>query len=227
MATFPVVKEINIPYIIKEIACGYQNTLFLLESGYAFICGSQEKRQCGSKEKVNYYSEYFLLYPPRGTKFTHVVAGELFFYFLVEDIYEKKYGKLYALQNNPPEEKYYSLKKVEEVEDKSFISISAGHKKVAAITTEGELYVLTNNEQLFTKNETINDYICDNVDINENHMVVIARRKATGKKVVLISGDNKFEALCDPNKNDYDVIENPIENKFFLEKIAEEEPIKA
>ena len=240
----PVIKEIKPPYIVKEIACGYKSTLFLLEAGYAFTCGSQDFRQCGSKENVPYYREYFPLYPPRGTKFTHVVAGEEFFLLLVEEIYEKGYGKLYSLGQNEfgrsgaGELNYnYTLQRLEEVEDKDFTVISSRNENAAAITTEGDLYTFGNNASYalgFPKSknyfvpkkvETLKNYICDNVGISQNHMIVIARRKESGKKVVLSCGDNQYKALCEETEKEK--VKELTETKFFLESKPDEEPIKA
>jgi hypothetical protein len=184
------------------------------------------------------------LYPPRGTKFTHVVAGEEFFLLLVEEIYEKGYGKLYSLGQNEfgrsgaGELNYnYTLQRLEEVEDKNFTVISSRNENAAAITTEGELYTFGNNASFALgfdkpKNyyvpklvEISNNYICDNVGISQNHMIVIARRKETGKKVVLSCGDNQYKALCD--EFDKDKVKELTEIKFFLEKRPNEEPIKA
>ena len=239
----PVIKELKPPYIIKEIACGYKSTLFLLEEGYAFTCGSQDFRQCGSKENVSFYREYFPLYPPRGTKFTHVVAGEEFFLLLVEEIYEKGYGKLYSLGQNEfgrsgaGELNYnYTLQRLEEVEDKNFYVISSRNENAAAITTEGELYTFGNNSSYALgfnkaknyyvpkKVDNLQNYICDNVGISQNHMIVIARRKDSGKKVVLSCGDNQYKALCD--EFDREKVKELTETKFFLEKKPNEEPIK-
>ena len=241
----PLIKEISPPYIVKEIACGYKSTLFLLESGYAFTCGSQDFSQCGSKEKVAFYREYFPLYPPRGTKFTHVVAGEEFFLFLVEEIYEKGYGKLYSLGQNEFGRSgagelniHYTLQRLEEVEDKSFTVISSRNENAAAISTEGELYTFGNNasyplglgniKEVYvpTKVESLKDYICDNVGISQHHMVIIARRKESGQRVVLSCGDNQYRALCTELNIDNKITE-PKETKFFLEKRPDEEPIRA
>ena len=242
----PVIKELKPPYIVKEIACGYKSTLFLLEAGYAFTCGSQDFSQCGSKEKVPNYREYFPLYPPRGTKFTHVVAGEEFFLFLVEEINDKGYGKLYSLGQNEFGRSgagelnlNYTLQRLEEVEDKNFVVISSRNENAAAISTEGELYTFGNNslfalglgnsKNVFvpTKVEALKDYICDNVGISQHHMVVIARRKETGKKVVLSCGDNQYRAICQDIENDNAKVKVPTEIKFFLEKRPDEEPIRA
>ena len=242
----PLIKELNPPYIVKEIACGFKSSLFLLESGYAFTCGSQDFRQCGSKEKVPYYREYFPLYPPRGTRFTHAVAGEEFFLFLVEEINEKGYGKLYSLGQNEfgrsgagEFNQNYTLQRLEEVEDKSFTVISSRNENAAAISTEGELYTFGNNclyalglkphkECVYVPTKVpLNNYICDNVGISQYHMIVIARRKDTGKRVVLSCGNNDFKALCvefgnENNKNKVELTET----KFFLEQRPDEEPIR-
>ena len=243
----PVIKELNPPYIVKEIACGFKSTLFLLESGYAFTCGSHDFRQCGSKEKqVPYYREYFPLYPPRGTKFTHVVAGEEFFVFLVEEINDKGYGKLYSMGQNEfgrsgaGELNFnYTLQRLEEVEEKSFTVISSRNENAAAVSTEGELYTFGNNNSfplglpkskivyVPTKVESLKDYIVDNVGISQFHMIVIARRKEDGKRVVLSCGDNEYKALCTETSNDNNKIKEPKEIKFFLEKRPDEEPIRA
>ena len=240
----PLFKELKPPYIVKEIACGYKSTLFLLESGYAFTCGSQDFSQCGSKDTKPYYREYFPLYPPRGTKFTHVVAGEEFFLFLVEEINEKGYGKLYSLGQNEfgrsgtGELNFnYTLQRLEEVEDKSFTVISSRNENAAAISTEGELYTFGNNASYAlglghdknayvpTKVQALNDYICDSVGISQHHMIVIARRKDSGKRVVLSCGNNQFKALCTETENEN--VKEPTETKFFLEQKPDEEPIRA
>ena len=243
----PVIKEISPPYIVKEIACGYKSSLFLLESGYAFTCGSQDFRQCGSKEKIfPFYREYFPLYPPRGTRFTHVVAGEEFFLFLVEEINEKGYGKLYSLGQNEFGRSgagelniNYTLQRLEEVEEKSFTVISSRNENAAAVSTEGELYTFGNNNSfplglpksklvyVPTKVESLKDYIVDNVGISQFHMIVIARRKIDGKKVVLSCGDNEYKALCTETGPDNNKIKEPKEIKFFLEEKPDEEPIRA
>ena len=243
----PLFKEISPPYIVKEVACGYKSTLFLLECGYAFTCGSQDFKQCGSKEKVPHYREYFPLYPPRGTRLTHVVAGEEFFLFLVEDINEKGYGKLYSLGQNEfgrsgagELNENYTFQRLEEVEDKSFTVISSRNENAAAISTEGELYTFGNNssfalgliphkECVFVPTKvSLDNYICDNVGISQHHMIVIARRKDTGKRIVLSCGNNNYKALCmeieDENKKDKEEL---TETKFFLENKPDEEPIRA
>ena len=241
----PLIKEIDYPYIIKEIACGYKSTLFLLEAGYAFTCGSQDFKQCGSKEKIPFCEEYFPLYPPRGTKFTHVVAGEEFFLLLVEEIKDCGYGKLYSLGQNEfgrsgAGELYtnYTLQRLENVEDKDFFVISSRNENAAAISTEGILYTFGNNSScalglgdeknryIPTKVTTLEEYyFCDNVGISQNHMVVIAREKNSGKRIVLTCGDNRNKALCKNNneKNKFDI---PTEIQFFKEKKPEEEPIQ-
>ena len=240
----PVIKEISYPYIVKEIACGYKSTLFLLEEGYAFTCGSQDFRQCGSKENVSGYREYFPLYPPRGTKFTHVVAGEEFFLLLVEEVYDKNYGKLYSLGQNEfgrsgvgEISTNYTLQRLEEVEDKYFYVISSRNENAAAISTEGELFTFGNNggealglgntQNMYvpTKVEALNDYICDNVGISQNHIVIIARNRKTGKKSVFSCGENQYNALCIENQSQK--VHLPTEIKFFLENRPDEEPIRA
>ena len=240
----PLIKEIKYPYIVKEIACGYKSTLFLLEEGYAFTCGSQDFKQCGSKEKVAGYREYFPLYPPRGTKFTHVVSGEEFFLLLVEEVYEKNYGKLYSLGQNEHGRSgvgeiniNYTLQKIEEVEDKYFNVISSRNENAAAISVEGELYTFGNNSvealglncnknmYVPTRVESLSDCICDNVGISQNHMVIIARDKKTGKRGVYSCGDNQYSALCIENANRY--VHVPTQIKFFLENRPNEEPIRA
>lgn len=240
----PLIKEIKAPYIVKEIACGYKSTLFLLEEGYAFTCGSQDFKQCGSKEKVAGYREYFPLYPPRGTKFTHVVSGEEFFLLLVQEEYEKNYGKLYSLGQNEHGRSgvgeiniNYTLQKIEEVEDKYFNVISSRNENAAAISVEGELYTFGNNcsealglnctKNMFvpTRVESLSDCVCDNVGISQNHMVVIARDKKTGKRSVYSCGDNQYCALCIENARDKVGI--PTQIKFFLDNKPNEEPIRA
>ena len=242
----PLIKEIQYPYKIKEIACGYRSTLFLLEDGYAFTCGSQDFKQCGSKEKVPFYREYFPLYPPRGTRFTHVVAGEEFFLFLVEEIKERGYGKLYSLGQNELGRSgagelnmNYSLQRIETVEDKDFFVIASRNENAAAISTEGELYTfgfnnsyalgLGDNKNRFvpTKVSTLEEYyFCDNVGISQNHMVVIAREKKTGKRVVLTCGDNRDKALCE-NYEDKNKIDIPTKIFYFDEKKPNDEPIRS
>ena len=241
----PLIKEIKYPYKIKEIACGYRSTLFLLEDGYAFTCGSQDFKQCGSKEKVPYYREYFPLYPPRGTRFTHVVAGEEFFLLLVEEIKERGYGKLYSLGQNELGRSgagelnmNYSLQKIETVEDKDFFVIASRNENAAAISTEGVLYTFGFNDSCAlglgdqknrfvpTKVSTLEEYyFCDNVGISQNHMVVIAREKQTGKRVVLTCGDNKDKALC--QNYDKSKIDIPTKIFYFDEKRPNDEPIKS
>ena len=242
----PLIKEINYPYKIKEISCGYKSTLFLLEEGYAFTCGSQDFKQCGSKEKVPYYQEYFPLYPPRGTRFIHAVAGEEFFLLLVEEIKECGYGKLYSLGQNEFGRSgagelniNYSLQKLEAVEDKDFFVIASRNENSAAISTEGVLYTFGYNNSCAlglgdeknrfvpTRVSTLEEYyFCDNVGISQNHMVVIAREKKTGKRVVLTCGDNKDKALCINNedKNKFDI---PTKIFYFDEKKPNDEPIRS
>jgi len=240
----PLIKEIKCPYIVKEIACGYKSTLFLLEEGYAFTCGSQDFKQCGSKEKVSGYREYFPLYPPRGTKFIHVVSGEEFFLLLVQEVYEKNYGKLYSLGQNEHGRSgvgeiniNYTLQKIEEVEDKYFNVISSRNENAAVISVEGELYTFgynghealglncSKNMYVPTKVESLSDCVCDNVGISQNHMVVIARDKKTGKRGVYSCGDNQYSALCIENASNK--VHIPTQIKFFLENRPNEEPIRA
>ena len=240
----PLIPEIKYPYIVKEIACGFRSTLFLLEEGYAFTCGSQDFRQCGSKEKVPYYREYFPLYPPRGTKFIHAVAGEEFFLLLVEEIRDCGYGKLYSLGQNQfgrsgagELNTNYTLQRLENVEDKDFMVISSRNENAAAISTEGVLYTFGNNSSyalglgdnknrfIPTKVATLEEYyICSNVGISQNHLVVIAREKKTGKRIVLTCGNNEYKALCkvSEEKQKYDI---PTKIEFFDEKRPDEEPI--
>ena len=241
----PLIKEINYPYIVKEIACGFKSTLFLLEEGYAFTLGSQDFRQCGSKEKsVPYYKEYFPLYPPRGTKFIHAVAGEEFFLLLVEETKDCGYGKLYSLGQNEfgrsgtgELNTNYTLQRLESVEDKDFMVISSRNENAAAISTEGILYTFGNNSSyalglgdnknryIPTKVSTLEEYyICNHVGISQNHMVIIAREKKTGKRVVLTCGNNEHKALCKTleEKSKYDI---PTKIEFFEEKRPDDEPI--
>ena len=242
----PLIKEIKYPYKIKEIACGYRSTLFLLEEGYAFTCGSQDFKQCGGKEKVLYYQEYFPLYPPRGTRFTHAVAGEEFFLLLVEEIKDCGYGKLYSLGQNAfgrsgagELNTNFSLQKLETVEDKDFFVISSRNENAAAISTEGVLYTFGYNETYVlglgdnknryvpTKVSTLEEYyFCDNVGISQNHMIIIAREKKTGTRVVLTCGENKNKALCQNNEEQvkFDI---PTKIFFFDEKKPNDEPIKS
>jgi len=134
------------------------------------------------------------------------MAGKQLFIFLVEEIMEKGYGKLYYLgqnkNNNLKSDKlknYYILQKIEEVEDKNFTFIFCKDENAAAITTEGELYTFGNNNEnelshfcyAPKKIENLNDYICDNVSLSDSHMVVIARKKDTGKKPVTAKADPK------------------------------------
>ena len=242
----PLIKEIKYPYIVKEVACGYRSSLFLLEDGYAFTCGSQDFSQCGSREKVQYYNEYFPLYPPRGTRFTHAVAGEEFFLLLVEEIIDCGYGKLYSLGQNQfgrsgagELNTNYTLQRLEAVEDKDFTVISSRNENAAAISTEGILYTFGNNESCAlglgdkknrffpTKVSTLEEYyICDHVGISQNHLVIIGRERKTGKRVVLTCGDNANRALCKGNdeKAKFDI---PTKIQFFEEKRPDEEPMKA
>jgi len=173
-----------------------------------------------------------------------VVAGEEFFLFLVEEINEKGYGKLYSLGQNEfgrsgtGELNFnYTLQRLEEVEDKSFTVISSRNENAAAISTEGELYTFGNNASYAlglghdknayvpTKVQALNDYICDSVGISQHHMIVIARRKDSGKRVVLSCGNNQFKALCTETENEN--VKEPTETKFFLEQKPDEEPIRA
>jgi len=168
------------------------------------------------------------------------MAGKQLFIFLVEEIMEKGYGKLYYLgqnkNNNLKSDKlknYYILQKIEEVEDKNFTFIFCKDENAAAITTEGELYTFGNNNEnelshfcyAPKKIENLNDYICDNVSLSDSHMVVIARKKDTGKKVVLSCGDNKYEPSYDEIKDLKDI--ELKEDKFLSDKKDNEEPIKA
>jgi len=114
------------------------------------------------------------------------------------------------------------LQRLEEVEDKYFYVISSRNENAAAISTEGELFTFGNNggealglgntQNMYvpTKVEALNDYICDNVGISQNHMIVIARRKESGKKVVLSCGDNQYKALCE--ETDKECSLNPMLN---------------
>ena len=67
-------------------------------------------------------------------------------------------------------------------------------------------------------------YICSNVGISQNHLVVIAREKKTGKRIVLTCGNNEYKALCkvSEEKQKYDI---PTKIEFFDEKSPDEEPI--
>ena len=240
----PLIKELKYPYSVKEIACGYKSTLFLLEGGYAFTCGSQDFRQCGSKENVQFYKEYFPLYPPRGTLFNHVIAGEEFFLFLVNEINEKGYNKLYSLGQNEfgrsgtgELNTNYTLQRLEAVEDKDFMVISSRNENAAAISTEGILYTFGNNTSVAlglgdkenryipTKVSILEeDYICSNVGISQFHMVIIARNKKTGKRCIFTSGNNENKALltCSDGDVKYDI---PGKISFFEDNKPDEEPI--
>ena len=77
--------------------------------------------------------------------------------------------------------------------------------------------MVINEKTMFGRCKTLENYFCDNVDINENHMIAIARRKDTGKKVVLISGKNIYKALCEPNFNG-DIIEQGTHDELLKKK---------
>ena len=241
----PVIPEIKYPYLVKEVACGYKSTFFLLEEGFAFTCGSQDHRQCGSKENNNNcYREYFALYPPKNTKFTHVVAGEEFFLLLVEEINENGYGKLYSVGDNSngragvgENNTKNQLQKIENVEDKNFIVIASRNENAAAVTTEGELYTFgfnhnyalglgySKNKYIPTKVKALKNYYCDNVGISQNHMVMVVREKINGKKLVFSCGSNDDNALC--IENGRSVIKLPQEVTFFKDYKLDEDPMKA
>ena len=193
-----------------------------------------------------------ILYPPRGTKFIHAVAGEEFFLLLVEEIRDCGYGKLYSLGQNQFGRSgagelniNYTLQRLENVEDKDFMVISSRNENAAAISTEGVLYTFGNNSSyalglgdnknrfIPTKVSTLEEYyICNYVGISQNHLVVIAqnhlvviaREKKTGKRIVLTCGNNEYKALCKTSeeKKRYDV---PTKIEFFEEKRPDEEPI--
>jgi len=132
----------------------------------------------------------------------------------------------------------YSLQKIETVEDKDFFVIASRNENAAAISTEGVLYTFGFNDSCAlglgdqknrfvpTKVSTLEEYyFCDNVGISQNHMVVIAREKQTGKRVVLTCGDNKDKALC--QNCDKSKIDIPTKIFYFDEKRPNDEPIKS
>jgi hypothetical protein len=115
--------------------------------------------------------------------------------------------------------------------------ISSRNENAAAISTEGVLYTFGNNSSyalglgdnknrfIPTKVATLEEYyICNYVGISQNHLVVIAREKKTGKRIVLTCGNNEYKALCKTSeeKKRYDV---PTKIEFFEEKRPDEEPI--
>ena len=240
-------KLLEIKLKVQEISCGFKSSFFLLEDGTAYTCGSNSFKQCGSCDNVNSYQTYFHLLPPKGGKFTKVVSGEEFFLTLIDEN-DKIKGRLYSFGSNENGrtgvglDTSYSLQKVKNVENLEFKTISSRNDNSAAITKNGELYVFGINESgcLGLGNRTsqytakrvkaLKNYICDDVGISHNHMIIVSRNKSDCRRFYSSSGTTEYKALAleqnNDNNNVHKIYELPTEITFFENEKKNEVPIR-
>ena len=240
-------KLLEIKLKVQEISCGFKSSFFLLEDGTAYTCGSNSFNQCGSCDNVTSYQTYFHLFPPKGGKFTKVVSGEEFFLTLIDEN-DKIKGRLYSFGSNENGrtgvglDTTYSLQKVKNVENLEFKTISSRNDNSAAITKNGELYVFGINDsgclglghkisQYTAKRvKALKNYICDDVGISHNHMIIVSRNRSDCRRFYSSCGTTEFKALAleqnDDNNNNIRYYELPSEITFFENEKKDEVPIR-
>ena len=231
---------------VKEISCGFKSSFFLLEDGSAYTCGSNSFHQCGSKVDVNSYQTYFHLIPPKGGKFTKVISGEEFFLVLIDEN-DKIKNRLYSFGSHENGrtgvglDSSCSLQKVKNVENLEFKVISSRNDNSAAISKDGELYVFGINEsgclglgnrenQYIAKRvKSLKNYICDDVGISHNHMIMVSRSKLDGKRYYFSCGTTEHKALAlnqfEDNNNNR-IFEIPTEITFFDNEKPDDFPMR-
>ena len=224
---------------VKEIACGFKSSFFILEDGSAMTVGSNQYHQCGSMGgETN--GEYFHLLPPSGGRFRHVVAGEEYFILLVDE--QNLKGRLYSMGCNEygragvGRDTSNRLQKCKGVECYEFTVISSRNDATAAITSTGELYTFgyngegalgicsTSDALKPTLVESLSDYICEDVGISHHHMLIIARNKHTGEKCAFSCGTSEYSSLgCERNQLKVLV---PTLIPFFKQDAPTQQPIR-
>ncbi len=240
-------KLLEIKLKVQEISCGFKSSFFLLEDGTAYTCGSNSYNQCGSCDNCPSYQNYFHLFPPKGGKFIKVVSGEEFFLTLIDENDRIK-GRLYSFGSNENGrtgvglDTTHSLQKVKNVENLEFKTISSRNDNSAAITKNGELYVFGINEkgclglgntisQYSAKRvKALKNYICDDVGISHNHMIIVSRNRNDCRRFYSSCGTTEHKALAlehnDDNNNANKLYELPSEITFFENEKKNEVPIR-
>jgi len=180
-------------------------------------------------------------------KFIKVVSGEEFFLTLIDENDRIK-GRLYSFGSNENGrtgvglDTTHSLQKVKNVENLEFKTISSRNDNSAAITKNGELYVFGINEkgclglgntisQYSAKRvKALKNYICDDVGISHNHMIIVSRNRSDCRRFYSSCGTTEFKALAleqnDDNNNNIRYYELPSEITFFENEKKDEVPLE-
>ena len=224
---------------IKSFYIGYKNSYIIDEEGKLYGLGNNEYYQISSDDKESYEMWKNIPLPEKCTKFIDIGIGEYYIICLIEDN-EGNY-KLYARGKNDTnqcgisdkEKNVRQLTMCDNVQNLNFKKIYCRNNKSAAITMEGDLYILNEKYQQFTlalfeeknsenkNNENINEIIqennmneikqiiVDDVAISTSHMLIIAREydkeKGVYIKKLFGSGSNAKGALGLPiNSNEGD-----------------------
>ena len=226
---------------IKSFYIGYKNSYLINEEGKLFGLGNNEYYQISSDDnKISYELWKNIPLPENCSKFIDVAVGECYIICLIED--KEGNNKLYARGKNDyhqcgiseKEKNVRFLTMCDNVKNLNFRKIYSRNKESAAITIDGDLYVLNDANQQFTlvlfseknliennnnkneineikiENNNINDkkIIVDDVAISLSHMLIIARQFDEEKGVYIRKlfgfGSNSKGALGIPINSNKD-----------------------
>ena len=224
---------------IKSFYIGYKNSYIIDEDGKLYGLGSNEHDQISSDDNyISYENWKNIPLPEKCTKFIDIAVGEDYIICLIEDI-EGNY-KLYARGKNysnqcgitDKEKNVKQLTMCDNVDKLNFKKIFCRNNECAAITIEGDLYILNQKNQQFTlvlfdeknsednidknineireennNNNETKKIIVDDVAITKSHMLIIAREYDNEKgiyvKKLFGNGSNSKGALGLPiNSNE-------------------------
>ena len=226
---------------IKSFYIGYKNSYIINEEGKLFGLGNNEYYQISSDDnKISYEIWKNIPLPENCTRFIDAAVGECYLLCLVED--KEGNNKLFARGKNDnhqcgisdKEKNVRYLTMCDNVQNLNFKKIYARNKESAAVTIDGDLYVLNETCQQFTlvlfneknaienkndkneineikiENNYINDkkVIVDDVAISLSHILIIARKYDEEKGVYIRklfgSGCNSKGALGLPINSNKD-----------------------
>ena len=204
---------------IKSLYIGYKNSYIINEEGKLFGIGNNENNQISSDSTISYENWKNIPLPKDCTKFIDVAVGENYILCLIED--KEGNSKIYGRGINDnyqcgiSEQENINIKSLticDNIQNINFKKIYSRNKESAAISIDGDLYILNKENQKFTlvsfeekkvgKNENISHnaineireenmntedkkIIVDDVAITTSHILIIARKYDKDKGIYI------------------------------------------
>ena len=199
------IKEELIIKNIKSFYIGYQNSYIIDNEGKLYGIGKNENYQISSDEdRTSYTTWRNIPLPENCTKFVDVVVGECFILCLIEDkdgnnkLYAKGKNNLNQCGVSSKEKNIKNLTMCDNSKNMNFKKIFARNKEAAAITTDGNLYMINmyqgqaltlisfnENDNLKNKNNSEKKENKDKNEIKDINEIEEENDKQEGQKIIV------------------------------------------